>query len=208
MGGRVVVGIDTGGTFTDVVMLGGPRAGAGAGTGRVRALKVPSTPADPAEALLAGLRGILAGRAGEARVVHGTTVATNALLERRLARTALVTNRDMEDLVEIGRQARPDLYALHPRKPAPLVPRELRFGVGQRTGADGAEVARESETELDALAAALREAKVEAIAVCLLHSYRDAAAERRIAARLAELGVPVTCSGELLPEIREVERFE
>src|SRR5207237_10907136 len=116
-----IIGIDTGGTFTDLVRLdpGSPP----------RALKVPSTPEDPAAAVLAGLAAILGPESGPARVVHGTTVATNALLEhvradvrvrelagpkgpgrRRLARTALVTNRDMEDLVEIGRQARPDLY--------------------------------------------------------------------------------------------------
>src|SRR5438552_17866693 len=114
-----IIGIDTGGTFTDLVRLdrGAPP----------RTLKVPSTPEDPATALLAGLRAILGPEAGPARVVHGTTVATNALLERsRLARTALVGNRHMEDLVEIGRQARADLYAPEPRKPAPILPRAPR----------------------------------------------------------------------------------
>src|SRR5262249_23160076 len=116
--------------------------------------------------------------------------------------------RDMEDLVEIGRQARPDLYAIHPVKPAPIVPRDLRFGVGQRTAADGRELERETDAELAALERALADARVEAVAVCLLHSFRDPGPERRIAARLAGLGVPVVSSGDLLPEIREVERFE
>jgi N-methylhydantoinase A len=199
-----IIGIDTGGTFTDLVRID-------RGAARVRALKVPSTPADPAGALLAGLRAIL-GAAPASRVVHGTTVATNALLERaRLARTALVTNLDMEDLVEIGRQARPDLYELEPRKPAPLVPRELRFGCSEAMAGRGD--ARGPADEADALERALRAAGAEAAAVCFLGSYLAGsparAAEDGVAARLAAaLGVPVTASGALLPEIREVERFE
>lgn len=216
-----IIGIDTGGTFTDLVRIDG-------GGARVRTLKVPSTPADPAAALLEGLRAILGAAGGPARVVHGTTVATNALLEHvgvgeaggakgpptRLARTALVTNRDMEDLVEIGRQARPDLYALEPRKPAQIVPRELRFGLEDgETGRRPPSAPRRKGDSAAALIDALKAARVEAVAVCFLGSYRRdsaaRAAEDQVAARIAEaLAIPVTASAALLPEIREVERFE
>jgi N-methylhydantoinase A len=207
-----IIGIDTGGTFTDLVRLDPPERPGGAR--RVRVLKVPSTPADPAAALLAGLRAILGGEAAS-RVVHGTTVATNALIERKVARTALVTHRGMEDLVEIGRQARPDLYALEPRKPAPLVARELRFGLSDaETGRVPAPPpgAREPGAAERAMIEALRAAGVEAAAVCFLGSFREGRAreaEARVAARIAAaLGIPAVASGALLPEIREVERFE
>src|SRR5215510_7303630 len=124
------IGIDTGGTFTDFFCADGDR---------VLTWKEPSTPADPSRAILAGLRALaplIATRAG-AEIVHGSTVATNALLEGKVARIAFVTNRGFEDLLEIGRQARPDLYDLDVRRPDPLVPRELRFGVAARTLADG-----------------------------------------------------------------------
>jgi N-methylhydantoinase A len=189
-----IVAVDTGGTFTDVVLL---RDGA------LTAVKVPSTPADPAEAVLAGLRRVL--QPGERfLLVHGSTVATNTLLERRGARVALVTNRGFEDVLEIGRQNRPQLYALLGTRPPPLVPAADRHGIAGRLGPDGAELEALDDGELAALAARL--AGVDAAAVCLLHAYADPAHEERVAAALVPLGVPVSLSSTLLREYREFER--
>src|SRR5262249_47816245 len=126
------IGIDTGGTFTDFVVARGSR---------LTSFKVPSTPHNPAEAILEGIDRVIAdARVNTFEIVHGTTVATNALLERKGARTALITTEGFEDVIEIGRQARPDLYNLMVTRPAPLVPRELRFGVCERMGPDGSEI--------------------------------------------------------------------
>src|SRR5262245_25201415 len=123
------IGVDTGGTFTDFVVARGSE---------LSAFKVSSTPRNPAEAILAGVVRVIADtKIGSFEIVHGTTVATNALLERKGARTTLITTEGFEDVIEIGRQARPDLYNLMVTRPAPLVPRELRFGVGERIGPDG-----------------------------------------------------------------------
>ncbi|MHC4940161.1 MAG: hydantoinase/oxoprolinase family protein [Planctomycetota bacterium] len=181
-----VVGIDTGGTFTDFSVEG-------------RVHKVRSTPDDPARAVLEGLAEV--GSAD--RIVHGTTVATNALLTGRRARTALVTTGGLEDLLEIGRQNRTELYALAPRGPDPLVPRELRFGVRERIGPDGS-----IETPLDMgdLVERVRGSGAEAVAVCLLHAYRNAAHEEELGRRLAETGLPVSLSSRIACEFREYER--
>lgn len=199
LGSGVAVGIDAGGTFTDLV---GRDA-----SGRERVWKVPSTPSNPAEAVLGGLRELL-GRAPAPtdRIVHGTTVATNALLEQRGASTALVTNAGFEDLLEIARQTRPRIYALRIARPAPLVPRGLRFGVRTRTLATGEVRERAKDEELRELALRLRAAGVQSVAVSLLHSYAFPDEERRIGAALRELGVPVTLSSDLLPVVREYER--
>src|SRR5712692_1732368 len=123
------IGIDTGGTFTDFVAAHGSH---------LVSFKAPSTPHNPAEAILSGIARILAGaEALPFEIVHGTTVATNALLERKGARTALITTEGFEDVIEIGRQARPDLYNLMVTRPAPLVPRELRVGARERGGPAG-----------------------------------------------------------------------
>jgi len=197
-----IVGVDTGGTFTDLVRVRGEE---------LEVWKLPSTPADPSRAVLEGIERLSGDRRG-AQVIHGTTVALNALLSGRGARTALVTNAGFADLIEIGRMDRPQLYVPHPEKPAALVPRELRFEVGARVWPDprtGAtvRVAKPSARELRALARRLGAAGVESVAVCLLHSYGDPTDEREVAAALAGLGVPVTCSGTLLAEYREYERF-
>ena len=201
------IGIDTGGTFTDLVRL--------EKDGTTRVHKCPSTPDDPGRAVLAALEA--SGGAGDGDlVVHGTTVALNALLTGRTARTALVTNAGFGDLIEIGRQTRPDLYALEPRRPDPLVPRALRFEVRQRSfpardaASDAAplvEIVRPTDDDLARLVARLERARPEAIAVCLLHAYDDPEIERRVARALAPLGVPVTCSSDLVREHREFERF-
>lgn len=197
---RATVGVDTGGTFTDFVLIQ---------DGICRITKLSSTPEDPSRAVLAGVRA-LPGAEG-ADVVHGTTVALNALLTGRKARTALVTGKGFLDLIEIGRQSRPDLYELSPSKPAAIVPRDLRFEVDQRTAPlrDGTfeELSSPSFDELEQLTKALVEAKAESLAICLLHSYATPEIEERIAKSLAHLGLPTTCSARILPEYREFERF-
>jgi N-methylhydantoinase A len=190
-----VVAVDTGGTFTDFVVLR---------DGVVGVHKRASTPANPAQAVLNGLRELL--EPGEEFVLaHGSTVATNALLERRGARTAWITNRGFEDLIEIGRQNRPQLYALAGERPPPLVTAEDRVGISGRTLKDGTEESPLDAKELAALADRIR--GVESVAVGLLHSYANPAPEESVAAALEELGVPITCSARLLPEYREYERF-
>jgi len=195
------IGVDTGGTFTDLVLVDG---------GRVQSEKLPSTPDDPSRAVLAGIAS-LGGAGAGTEVVHGTTVALNAILTGNVARTALVTNAGFRDLIEIGRQDRPELYALHPEKPRPLVPRELRFELDRRDwpGRDGKlECAREpTPRELELLARAVARSGAQSVAVCLLHSYADPSIEEAAAARLEQLGLPVTRSAGILREYREVERF-
>ena len=183
-----VVGIDTGGTFTDFTV-------------GERVLKVRSTPDDPARAVLEGLGAL--GLEGPLRIVHGTTVATNALLTRRGARTAFVTTRGVEDLLEIGRQERRDLYAIRPRRHDPLVRQEDRFGVTERILADG-----EVETPLDLgdLVDRVRKSGVDAVAVCLLHAYRNPDHERRVGEALRAAGFEVSLSHEVANEFREFER--
>ncbi|MEX0890792.1 MAG: hydantoinase/oxoprolinase family protein [Gemmatimonadota bacterium] len=190
-----IIAADTGGTFTDVIAVRGER---------VRVAKVPSTPAEPARAVLEGLRRVLSEEAEDFVLVHGSTVATNALLERRGARVALITNRGLEDVLEIGRQNRPHLYALHGEVAPALVAPEDRHGVAGRLAADGAEVAALDPAELARLAEAVR--GVEAVAICLLHSYADPAHERAVAAALEATGLPISLSSHLLPEFREYER--
>ena len=126
MSARRVAGVDVGGTFTDVFVLD-------EASGACTVAKVPSTPADQSQGFLAGLAAGAGDLASLVTVVHGTTVALNALLTGRIARTAWVTGEGFRDLIEIGRQERPDIYALHPVRPTPLVPRELRFTVDQRS---------------------------------------------------------------------------
>ncbi|MGH7503600.1 MAG: hydantoinase/oxoprolinase family protein [Longimicrobiales bacterium] len=198
----IVVAVDTGGTFTDVVLWDGER---------VRVLKLPSTPDHPDRAVLEGVRCILAARADSTAgaapsfaLVHGSTVATNALLERRGARVALVTNEGFEDVLELGRQNRPQLYALACERPAPLVPRDRRHGVHGRIGPAGEEIEPLNDEELTALAERMGDA--ESIAVCLLHSYAHPQHEDRVAGALSALGVPVSVSSRILPEFREYER--
>jgi N-methylhydantoinase A len=196
----VRVGVDTGGTFTDFVYQT---------KGGLRLFKVASTPHDPSEAITEGLRRIsdLTGAPlSELEVIHGTTVGTNALLERRGAKTALVTTRGFEDVLAIGRQARPDLYDFNAVRPAPLVPGHLRFGVRERVTATGEVIEELTEGAIKQLFEKLRRARVEAIAVSLLFSFVSPEHERRIVAKLSRLGVPLSVSHVILPEYREYER--
>lgn len=190
------VGIDTGGTFTDVVVQ----------TGRERRVfKLPSTPAAPQAAVLEGLQRANAGATTQVR--HGSTVATNALLERRLARVTFVTTEGFEDLLEIGRQDRPELYALVPRRVPPLVPAARRIGVRERIAADGRVRVALTAREIARVVRRVRATRPEAIAIGLLHAWAHPRHERQLARALASLGVPLSVSSELVPEIREYERF-
>ncbi len=191
-----LLAVDTGGTFTDLVLLA---------DGRVETLKVPSTPSDPAQAVLDGARRIL-GERGPWVLLHGSTVATNSLLERRGARVVLVTNEGFQDVIEIGRQNRPQLYALVGHRPPPLVARDDRLGVPGRLGPRGEEVEPLDPSVLEALATLVTEREADAVAVCLLHAYANPEHERAVAEALDCTGLPLSISSELLPEFREYER--
>jgi N-methylhydantoinase A len=191
-----LLAVDTGGTFTDLVLLV---------DGRVETLKVPSTPSDPAQAVLDGARRILKGRAPWV-LLHGSTVATNSLLERSGARVVLVTNEGFQDVIEIGRQNRPQLYALVGHRPPPLVARDDRIGVPGRIGPRGEEIAPLDPAVLEALATLVTERDAGSIALCLLHSYANPEHEQTVAEALAPTGLPLSVSSELLPEFREYER--
>src|SRR6267142_4034749 len=196
----VRAGVDTGGTFTDFVYEVG---------GEPRIFKVASTPDDPSRAITEGLRRIAAETASslaEIEVVHGTTVGTNALLQRRGARVALVTTAGFEDVIEIGRQARPELYNLNAVKPSPLVASDLRFGIHERVSASGEVLESLREDDLEELGERLRQSGCESIAVSLLFSFAQPEHEQRIARALASLGVPLSISHQILPEYREYER--
>src|SRR5208282_4316319 len=168
--------------------------------------KVLSTPADPADAVIRGLREMLAGTPPEC-VTYSSTVATNALLEKKGARVALFTNAGFEDLIEIGRQNRDDLYALAPSRPEPLVTRAMRFGVAERTLFDGSIIRSLSRGELARIRRLAARLDAEAFAICLLHSYANPKGEESIARALAPLGRPLSVSHRILAEYREYERF-
>jgi len=191
------IGVDAGGTFTDFVVLHDD--------GRLESFKLRSNPHAPAQVILAGLEKAAVGR-GKVDVVHGSTVATNALLERKGARTAFVTTTGFEDILEIGRQNRPELYNLTPIPRRPLIPRDLCFGVREREYHDGTLALRPTAIELKRLAARLKRAKVRSIAICFLHSYRNPTNERTVLAALKATGVYVCASHEVSPEFREYER--
>jgi N-methylhydantoinase A len=191
----VRIGIDTGGTFTDFVVL--------LDNGAIQSFKLRSNPASPAGVIFAGLNRI--GGPARAEVVHGSTVATNALLERKGARTAFVTTAGFAGLVEIGRQNRAQLYNLTPPLKRRLVPRSLSFGVAERVHFDGAVARRPSRADLARLKTRLRRAGVESVAICFLHAYENAENER-VAARVLRGERYLCCSHEVSPEFREYER--
>lgn len=194
---ELMVGIDVGGTFTDFVV----READG-----LRVLKVPSTPHDQSAAILDGLHQL--GIAGAVPIVHGSTVATNALLERRGARTALLTTQGFADVLEIGRQNRIGLYSLRPTRPEPLMPREWRFEVRERLDCDGKVLCALDEEGVRDIARKLRAENIESVAVVFLFSFLNAAHEQRAAAILREElpQIVVSISSEILPEYREFER--
>jgi N-methylhydantoinase A len=200
------LGIDVGGTFTDLALLNEE-------SGFLVVGKVPSVPADPSQGILDGIVRILADAGVAAdRIVylaHGTTVATNTLLQRKGAKTALITTRGFRDLLEIARQRRPSLYDLHAPKPAPLVPRALRLEVAERVMADGQVRAPLDLSEVDRALEALAQAGVEALSICFLYSYLAPEHERQALARARRRlpGVFCSASHEVLPEFREYERL-
>lgn len=191
------LGVDSGGTFTDLVL---------AEEGKLRIHKIPSTPRNPAEAFLKGLVE-LCRTASPEYVTHGSTVATNALLERKGARVALVTTAGFEDVLEIGRQNRPSLYDLEVDKPLPLVARQDIFGVHERTLYDGTTDAKTDVQEVERIAETIHSCGYDSIALCFLHSYANPQNERLALEILAKAGVPILASHQVLPEYREYERF-
>jgi N-methylhydantoinase A len=197
--GETRLGVDVGGTFTDLVAIS---------AGRLVTAKVPSTPRDQSVGVMnaIGASGVEAGAI--AALAHGMTVATNALLERRGAKTALVTTEGFRDVLEIARQNRPALYDLTRDRPPALVPRELRFTVRERMSVEG-EVEPLDESGLEEVVAEVRSAEVESVAVCLLFAFMYPDHERRVGEALREAlpEVHVSLSSEVLPEFREYERF-
>lgn len=189
------IAIDTGGTFTDCVYISGDGP---------KVLKLPSTPSDPGNAVVQAVEEISGGEPAEVR--HGTTVGTNALLERKGARVAFVTTAGFEDTLAIGRQARPKLYDLFLKKEPPLASDEMRFGVEERTASDGSVLRSPDEAHLCELKRRVSESGAESIAVSLLFSFANPANEQAVLAVLRDLGLPVSVSHELLPEFREFER--
>ena len=194
----VSVGVDSGGTFTDAVALDRD--------GVLRTAKVVSTSHDPSVATARACAAV-AGADTAVELRHGTTVPTNALLERAGARTALVTTAGFADVIEIGRQRRPDLYDIEADRPIPLVPAPLRFGVRERLAHSGEVVVPLDEDAIAAVCERVDAAAPEAVAVCLLHAYANGEHERQIAARLARPGRTVVTSSAAAPEMREYERI-
>ncbi|HVC64264.1 MAG TPA: hydantoinase/oxoprolinase family protein [Candidatus Dormibacteraeota bacterium] len=199
-----IVGIDVGGTFTDLTAVD-------AETGRVVVTKVPSRPRQEAAAVLAGLEALGIASADVRRLVHGTTVGTNAVLERRGARVALLTTAGFRDLIEIGRTKRniPALFIPTFVRPKPVVERKHRFEVTERLGADGAVLVPLDPASIERALDGALAADAEAVAVCLLHAYLNSAHERLVADAVKGRapGLPVSCSADVVAEYREFERF-
>src|SRR5580693_3374528 len=191
------IAIDTGGTFTDCVWID-------SADNRLHMLKVFSTPADPSQAIIEALRKI--NHAGELIILHGTTVGTNTLLERKGARTALITTAGFEDAIEIGRQARPKLYDFFFDRVEPLVPKELRFGINERTASDGKILTAPSSADLKSLASQIAAKQPESIAISLLFSFANPKNELAVSDALKTLNIPLSISHQILPEFREYER--
>ena len=200
------VGIDTGGTFTDLVLIDWA-------SGAYHYHKLPTTTADPSHAILEGIAHVVEKAAGSAREVQflvlGTTLATNAVLEGKWARTGLITTAGFRDVLELARQRRPHYFNLDIPKPAPPAARDCRLEVGGRIAFDGTEIAPLDEAGLRRAVGVLKDKGVEAVAVCFLHAYANPAHERKARAMLAQLWPQVyACtSSEVLAEFREFERF-
>ncbi|HRD74654.1 MAG TPA: hydantoinase/oxoprolinase family protein, partial [Hyphomicrobiaceae bacterium] len=199
------VAVDIGGTFTDLQVLE-------EATGQTHAAKTPTTPDDPSEGLIAGLK-LASERIGfsladVSALMHGTTIATNAVLQRRLPKGALITTHGFEDVLEIGRHFRRDVYASKAEPRAILIPRALRLTVRERMRATGGVETPLDEADVAAIAERLKASGVRAVAVALLHAYANPAHERRVGELLARLapGLDVSLSHEVSPEIREFER--
>ena len=199
------LGVDIGGTFTDATLVD-------ESSGRLWNAKVSSTPHDPAQGFLSATRQILdqSELAPESLryVVHATTVATNAIIEGKVAPTVLITTEGFRDILEIARQIRPSLYDTQFEKPKPLVPRDRCFGVRERLDATGAVITPLDEDAIPHIAAIVREAGIESVAVCFLHSYLNAQHEQRVGELLRDLApnIAISLSSDVAPEIREYFR--
>jgi N-methylhydantoinase A len=199
------IGVDIGGTFTDVALVEEK-------SGRIGVAKVPTTPADPAAGVLNALdvamRRYAVAPAEVGLLAHATTIVTNAILEENGARAALVTTRGFRDVLELRRSARANLYDLFQDAPAVLIPRRRRFEITERVGADGAVVTPLAEAEIDGLIATLKATRVDAVAVALVFSFLNPAHEQKLGERLraALPDVPIFLSSDVLPEIKEFER--
>jgi N-methylhydantoinase A len=199
------LGIDTGGTFTDLCLLD-------ESSGKLMVSKIPSTPSNPALAVATGIEklirkeGIVPQRIRF--LIHGTTVATNALLEHKGAKTALITTEGFEDVLHIGRQNRPKLYDFRARRPEPIVPRHLRYGALERVLCTGEVLQLLDEERVEGIVRDIKGNQVESIAVCLIHSYTNPIHEQKIKSIVSKAfpGAYVTISAEVLPEFREYER--
>jgi N-methylhydantoinase A len=195
------LGVDVGGTFTDFFLANGT-------TGETRTHKVASTPDDPSRAILEGLRALVPA-GGLAFLAHGTTVATNALIQRRGGKVALVTTAGFKDLLEIGRQTRPKIYDLKADHPEPLVPRERRFEVAERIGPAGEVIRPLASAEVERAVASVKASGAESVAVCFLFAFLNPEHERRLGRALTAAlpGIDVSLSCEVQPEFREYERL-
>jgi len=200
----MLAGIDVGGTFTDLVLFNPD-------TGDLRVSKVQSTPQDPSDGVIAALQREQTDLSTLARLGHGTTVTTNAVLEGTGAKVGLVTTEGFRDVLEIGRTRRmvPSAYDPAFKRPSPLVPRALRLEVRERLGADGAVIQALDLATVETVARRLRRARVESVAVCLLHSFANSAHEDAVveALRVRLPGIKLTASSQVIPEFREFERF-
>ncbi len=197
MSSALKIGVDVGGTFTDIVLFD---------RNAVKIHKIPSTPSDPSVAVTEGVMFFTGGSPRGAEVIHGTTVATNTLLERKGAKTALVTTRGFEDAIEIGRQNREKLYDLFWEKSPGLVPSRLRVGVAERMDFGGAVIEKLSKKEAARIAGKIKKLGAESVAVCFLHSYANPSHEQAAGKELEKLGIPVSLSSVVSPEFREFER--
>ncbi|MFV1976616.1 MAG: hydantoinase/oxoprolinase family protein [Candidatus Scalindua sp.] len=193
----IVLGVDIGGTFTDFVLFDGKE---------LKVHKVISTPHNPAEAVFDGIRS-LEVLPEQMSIVHGSTVATNTLLERKGAKVALITTRGYEDVIEIGRQARSSLYDLFITRESPLVPEEFRWGVQERVAATGEVLSGVRKSDLKKICIELRKQGIKSVAVCFLFSYKNSANEEVVTKELKQLGIHISASCRILPEYREYERF-
>ena len=205
-GKRYRLGFDIGGTFTDFVLIDDH-------SGQITSYKTLTTPHEPAAAVMEGVRSLLnqvqaSGHAIDT-AIHGTTLITNALIDRKGARTAFITTKGFRDVLEIAKEMRYDIYDLLLVLPQPLVPRPLRLEVDERLNGRGEVVTPLNTADLEALKALLEREKVESVAVCLLHSYSNPVHEQLIRAwlheQLPQLSVALSC--EVAPEIREYERM-
>ncbi len=192
------IGVDTGGTFTDLLLLDDRG---------LRVHKLRSTPGAPSRAILEGIRALTGGATAQAEITHGSTVATNALLERKGARVALVTTAGFEDVLLIGRQTRAKLYDFQVQVPRPLIEPGLTLGVHERLAADGSVLEPLTVTEIQRVLAAVEALKPDCVAICLLHSYANPAHEQALTEAFQQAGYLVSASHRILPEYREFERF-